>query len=113
MPIVQQTWGATDSIRIQYYSDEADPEYSTIYGGVPNSERGQRRTLGKLKRKLYFHLSGHCEKTMAIINAFYHNDELSDINWLVIADDDTLLRSVSFCVCFILLLVSVYPAAEQ
>ena len=61
------------------------------------------------ERKLSFFLPGHCEKTMAIINLFYHDDELSNTNWLVIADDDTLLRSVFVVIvlsyCF---LASVY-----
>lgn len=39
-------------------------------------------------------LSGHCGKMMAIISKFGSSSELQDRAWLVIADDDTLLRYV-------------------
>ena len=35
---------------------------------------------------------GHCAKTMGIINYIATNVNMSDVDWIVIADDDTLLR---------------------
>ena len=36
--------------------------------------------------------AGHCGKMMAIIRKFQSSPELRDRVWLVITDDDTLLR---------------------
>lgn len=48
-----------------------DSSYGTISVGVPNTKRG------------------HCGKTLAIIRRVA---QLEEVQWLVIADDDTLLR---------------------
>lgn len=48
-----------------------DSSYGTVSLGVPNTERG------------------HCGKTLAIIR---HTAQLDGMQWLVIADDDTLIR---------------------
>ena len=37
---------------------------------------------------------GHCGKTIAIIRQFYALSKTTPLKWLVIADDDTLLRYV-------------------
>ena len=36
--------------------------------------------------------AGHCGKTMAIVDKFYNDASLSGRSWLIITDDDTLLR---------------------
>ena len=36
--------------------------------------------------------AGHCGKTMAIVDKFYSDASLSSRSWLIITDDDTLLR---------------------
>ena len=36
--------------------------------------------------------AGHCGKTMAIVDKFYSDASLSGRSWLIITDDDTLLR---------------------
>jgi hypothetical protein len=36
--------------------------------------------------------SGHCGKCMAIINRFDSHPDLSSYTWLLIADDDTIIK---------------------
>ena len=38
--------------------------------------------------------TGHCGKTMAIVDRFYSDASLSGRRWLIIADDDTILRYI-------------------
>lgn len=58
-----------------------DKRYGTVASGVPNTEMG------------------HCEKTMKILKSLNkeltHNVSLSDVRWIVLVDDDTILRYFS------------------
>ncbi|XP_037747943.1 beta-1,3-glucosyltransferase isoform X6 [Chelonia mydas] len=74
IPIVKQTWEGEAAI-VEYYSDYAETSIPTIDLGVPNTERG------------------HCGKTFAILERFL-NHSSSKTPWLVIVDDDTLIRMV-------------------
>ena len=40
VPVLQQTWGSDAEENIAYYSEVADPQYSTTDIGIPNTERG-------------------------------------------------------------------------
>lgn len=49
-------------------------------------------------------LTGHCAKTFAILHRALEHPLISDTKWLVIADDDTILRYIllvhfNSCVC--------------
>ncbi|KAL8190930.1 UNVERIFIED_CONTAM: Beta-1,3-glucosyltransferase [Gekko kuhli] len=79
VPIVKQTWEAEADL-IEYYSDYTESSIPTVDLGVPNTERG------------------HCGKTFAILERFL-NLNPSTTPWLVIVDDDTLIR------CFDLVLI--------
>jgi hypothetical protein len=70
---VKRTWARQVKF-VEYFSDTVDLQVPTIDLGVKNAERG------------------HCQKTVAIIKYFLKNEEFKNINWLVIADDDTLLN---------------------
>ncbi len=35
---------------------------------------------------------GHCSKTIAIVRTFHALSETTPLKWLMVADDDTLLR---------------------
>lgn len=59
------------------FSDAEDPAYGTVFQGVPNTDKG------------------HCRKTMAIIGKMGTEEKWKGLSWLVIADDDTLLRCLS------------------
>uniref|UniRef100_A0A8C1VH10 Beta 3-glucosyltransferase a n=1 Tax=Cyprinus carpio TaxID=7962 RepID=A0A8C1VH10_CYPCA len=74
VPVVKKTWGKQASL-LEYYSDYADPSIPTINLGVPNTERG------------------HCGKTFAILRRFLSN-HVPNTDWLLIVDDDTLIRMV-------------------
>ncbi|XP_032651851.1 beta-1,3-glucosyltransferase isoform X2 [Chelonoidis abingdonii] len=74
IPIVKQTWEGEAAL-VEYYSDYAETSIPTIDLGVPNTERG------------------HCGKTFAILERFL-NHSSSKTPWLVIVDDDTLIRMV-------------------
>ncbi|XP_059370141.1 beta-1,3-glucosyltransferase-like isoform X3 [Carassius carassius] len=74
VPVVKKTWGKQASL-LEYYSDYADPAIPTINLGVPNTERG------------------HCGKTFAILRRFLSN-HVPNTDWLLIVDDDTLIRMV-------------------
>ncbi|KAK7088109.1 beta-1,3-glucosyltransferase-like [Littorina saxatilis] len=83
VPVVQNTWGK-DAQLIEYYSDVENTSIPTVDLGVPNTE------------------SGHCGKTRAIIHNIARKRELASLEWLLIADDDTiinleLLRSLLSC----------------
>ncbi|KAH7730351.1 Fringe-like family protein [Aphelenchoides avenae] len=69
---VKRTW-AKDVKYVEYFSDIDDIYVPTINVGIPNTERG------------------HCAKTLAIIKHFLEQQELEHVQWLAIADDDTLL----------------------
>uniref|UniRef100_A0A1I7XM52 N-acetylgalactosaminide beta-1,3-galactosyltransferase n=1 Tax=Heterorhabditis bacteriophora TaxID=37862 RepID=A0A1I7XM52_HETBA len=85
MVVVKRTWTG-DLPFVEYFSDVEDPYVPTIALGVNNTERG------------------HCEKTFAILQYFLdHRDDWPDIQWLVLADDDTLLsvpRLLELLTCY-------------
>jgi UDP-glucose:O-linked fucose beta-1,3-glucosyltransferase len=86
LPVVQQTWAPDAKGNIAYYSEVEDEQFHTTDIGVPNTS------------------SGHCGKMMAIISRFQSSPELQDREWLVIADDDTLLsvpRLRRFLSCYL------------
>ncbi|KAG5884353.1 hypothetical protein JTB14_030792 [Gonioctena quinquepunctata] len=74
VPIVQKTWARHAPV-VKYFSETQDTSIPTINLGVPNTQ------------------SGHCGKTIAIMRYVskitMKND--TDIRWIVIADDDTIL----------------------
>ncbi|KAH8381137.1 hypothetical protein KR200_003653 [Drosophila serrata] len=73
IPIIERTWAADTRYR-RYYSDVADDGIPTISTGIPNVQ------------------TGHCAKTMAILQLSLKDiGEQSDIRWLMLVDDDTLL----------------------
>lgn len=74
VPVVQQTW-APHTHRLVYYSDISDESIPTVSLGVDNTE------------------TGHCSKTMAIIQRMGHvlATEKNPPTWFVLADDDTIL----------------------
>uniref|UniRef100_A0AAA9S114 Beta 3-glucosyltransferase n=1 Tax=Bos taurus TaxID=9913 RepID=A0AAA9S114_BOVIN len=74
IPIVKQTW-AGQAGHLEYYSDYADNSIPTVDLGIPNTDRG------------------HCGKTFAILERFLNHSH-DKIPWLVIVDDDTLIRMV-------------------
>ncbi|XP_052472241.1 beta 3-glucosyltransferase a isoform X2 [Carassius gibelio] len=74
VPVVKKTWAKQASL-LEYYSDYADPSIPTINLGVPNTERG------------------HCGKTFAILRR-YLSSHVPKTDWLLIVDDDTLIRMV-------------------
>uniref|UniRef100_A0A8C1XFZ8 Beta 3-glucosyltransferase a n=1 Tax=Cyprinus carpio TaxID=7962 RepID=A0A8C1XFZ8_CYPCA len=74
VPVVKKTWAKQASL-LEYYSDYADPTIPTINLGVPNTERG------------------HCGKTFAILRR-YLSSHVPKTDWLLIVDDDTLIRMV-------------------
>ncbi|CAI4222572.1 unnamed protein product [Auanema sp. JU1783] len=70
--VTKRTW-ANSVLHVDYISDIEDQFVPTITLGVENTNRG------------------HCAKTFAILNHFYHNNAQNNFDWLIIADDDTLL----------------------
>lgn len=71
MPVIKATWAGASS-RVLFFSDVEDARIPTFSVGVANVERG------------------HCAKTMAILRHVLSHGLLG--SWLLIADDDTLLR---------------------
>ena len=76
MPIIKQTIGK-HAKNIRYYSDVADASIPTEYIDVENTERG------------------HCQKLYNIIERSTR-DEWKDKKWLVVIDDDTVMKYVLF-----------------
>ncbi|XP_077830291.1 beta-1,3-glucosyltransferase isoform X2 [Macaca mulatta] len=74
IPIVKQTWESQASL-IEYYSDYTENSIPTVDLGIPNTDRG------------------HCGKTFAILERFLNHSQ-DKTAWLVIVDDDTLIRMV-------------------
>ena len=98
VPVLQSTWAGDAHGAIAYYSEVEDPHYSTTNLGVPNSEQGITTVSPRTPSVSFYGDShgtvGHCMKTMAIIDRF-HSEQIRDgKQWLVITDDDTLLRQV-------------------
>ncbi|KAK9873348.1 hypothetical protein WA026_022153 [Henosepilachna vigintioctopunctata] len=85
IPVVLDTW-AKHTEKIYFFSDVKDDSIPTISVRIPNTE------------------SGHCEKTMRILK--YFNERFTDdadIQWIVLADDDTILsvkRMSEFLSCY-------------
>lgn len=71
--VVKTTWGK-DTYLIEYYSDQENASIPTIDLGVPNTERG------------------HCGKTQAILKRAVDSEHISSREWLLIADDDTIIN---------------------
>lgn len=77
LPIILRTW-AQFTIHLRIFSDVRDDSVPTISSQVPNTERG------------------HCEKSLKILqlvlDEIAKNSTLKSVEWIVMADDDTLLR---------------------
>lgn len=87
VPIQRSTWLAqTNGLRVQYYSDVLDKNYETASVGVPNTDTGRCNTYLNI---VIFRILGHCSKLLRILHLSAVDN---DFKWLVIADDDTLLR---------------------
>ncbi|KAG8452839.1 hypothetical protein GDO86_004579 [Hymenochirus boettgeri] len=71
IPVVKKTW-EWQAAHYEYYSDYEDKTIPTTDLRIPNVERG------------------HCGKTFAILERFM-NLYISQIDWLIIVDDDTLI----------------------
>lgn len=72
--ILKQTWGK-HTVQMKFFSDEEDESLRTVSVGVPNTE------------------FGHCKKSLEILK--YVDGEIknsTNIEWVVLADDDTILR---------------------
>ncbi|KAL7046074.1 hypothetical protein ACKWTF_002467 [Chironomus riparius] len=76
LPFIQKTW-ARFTIHLRFFSDIYDSTIPTVPTGVENTERG------------------HCEKSLKILrlilNEISKNSTLKNIEFIVLADDDTLL----------------------
>ncbi len=73
LSVIQDTWEAA-ALHISFFSEEAEEKYGTVVlPGVVNTP------------------SGHCGKTEAILKHFVEKASGEGWQWLVIADDDTVL----------------------
>ena len=73
LPVIRDTW-AKAALNIMYFSEVEDKDFETVrLPGVINTERG------------------HCGKSEAILKYFHANANKKGWEWLVIADDDTIL----------------------
>ena len=73
VPVVQKTV-ALHAKNIVYYSDVVDKTIPTEYADVQNTERG------------------HCQKLYNILNKFLTNKKWRKVPWLVVIDDDTIMK---------------------
>lgn len=77
LPVILRTW-AQFTIHLRIFSDVRDDALPTVSTEVPNTERG------------------HCEKSLKILRLILdeitRNSTLKSVEWIVMADDDTLLR---------------------
>ena len=55
------------------------------------SDLFENHIVGFLTRRLILY-SGHCGKTMAIMKRAVTEDHIKDVKWLLIADDDTIIK---------------------
>ncbi|XP_013145940.1 PREDICTED: beta-1,3-glucosyltransferase [Papilio polytes] len=77
--VVKKTWGKYVT-NLYFFSDKADPSIPTIDIGVPNTK------------------TGHCAKTMAILNRVVEMiEDMPNIQWIFLADDDTILGVQRVC----------------
>ena len=86
LPIVFETWGQA-AVNIEYFSEVSDPVYGTKV--LPEVKQNTER--------------GHCMKTEAILRYFKNNKKVHGWEWLVIADDDTLMsahKMLEFLKCY-------------
>lgn len=90
IPVIKSTWGKRVKV-LRFFSDIEgsvvriywtrnmiqaflDDSIPNINLGIPNTEKG------------------HCAKTLAILNHIVQEDMNNTFFWVVVADDDTLLR---------------------
>jgi UDP-glucose:O-linked fucose beta-1,3-glucosyltransferase len=77
LPTILRTW-AQFTIHLRIFSDVQDASIPTISTNIPNTERG------------------HCEKSLQILkmvlDEITKNSTLKKVEWVVMADDDTILR---------------------
>uniref|UniRef100_A0A8B9H058 Beta 3-glucosyltransferase b n=1 Tax=Astyanax mexicanus TaxID=7994 RepID=A0A8B9H058_ASTMX len=83
VPVVKKTW-AKDAALLEYYSDAADPAIPTVDLRVPNTGRG------------------HCAKTFSILRRFASGG-VTRAPWLLIVDDDTLIRNLFHFVMIVII----------
>ncbi|XP_077299892.1 beta-1,3-glucosyltransferase [Arctopsyche grandis] len=76
--IVKDTWGRFAK-HLQFFSDKNDTSIPSIDLGIKNTERG------------------HCAKTLGILNYLSNNLKDSEVKFVVIADDDTILSVSRLC----------------
>ncbi|XP_014370854.2 beta-1,3-glucosyltransferase [Papilio machaon] len=77
--VVKKTWGKHVT-NLYFFSDKADASIPTIDIGVPNTK------------------TGHCAKTMAILNRVVEMiEDMTNIQWIFLADDDTILGVQRLC----------------
>lgn len=77
LPTILRTW-AQFTIHLRMFSDVEDSSIPTISTHIPNTERG------------------HCTKSLKILrmvlDEITRNSTLKNVEWIVMADDDTILR---------------------
>ncbi|KAL5281193.1 B3GALTL family protein [Megaselia abdita] len=86
IPFIQSTWGQYAVFK-RFFSDVKDSSIPTINTGVPNTD------------------NGHCLKTLTILKLAYeeiqnlnlNQNSPNQIQWLFLADDDTLLSVSGVC----------------
>ena len=86
LPIILETWSKA-AINIEYFSEEVEEKYGTKV--LPEVKKNTER--------------GHCMKTEAILKYFDRNKEANRWQWLVIADDDTIMsvqKMLEFLKCY-------------
>lgn len=96
VPIVIKTWARDFLNVVKFYSDKDDPSIPTINIGVENTDSGFYTRFILLCFCLSFfkfYLIGHCAKTIGILKV-YAREEFQQ-SWIVIVDDDTLLRYIN------------------
>ena len=110
VPVIKNTIGRHTS-RVVYYSETVDSSIPTEDTGVPNTESGKILLwmsppllspvifLYVIAFTKKFSSTGHCAKLWAIMRNSKVNKKASGKKWLVVVDDDTILRSVGRLVC--------------
>ncbi|XP_045445585.1 beta-1,3-glucosyltransferase [Melitaea cinxia] len=77
--VVKKTWGKHVT-HLQFFSDKSDPKLPAVDTGVPNTK------------------TGHCLKTVTILKeALKRVENLPNIKWIFLADDDTILGVQRLC----------------
>uniref|UniRef100_A0AC35FEI8 Beta-1,3-glucosyltransferase n=1 Tax=Panagrolaimus sp. PS1159 TaxID=55785 RepID=A0AC35FEI8_9BILA len=70
--ISKRTW-AKEGKYVEFFSDIPDFYIPTIDLGIPNTEKG------------------HCAKTFGILKHALEHDELNEVSWFIIGDDDSII----------------------